>query len=318
MLRWCVTVAVLMLLSAGSVCEARLTQSTLRTGNLTEAGKIVLRVRDNLSGVDPSSIRLVIDGREVTPSLSSIPKGYSVSYTPAGAPTGEYRVEIFARDMAKNSMRRAYRFMGDPSPAVNPRRSNAGPECNRPVLRRAADNESSLASVPGACWGPRPVSEHRDVAAVPGKRSIARPGLMSAHVLPRTPFNVAITTELRATDGRELYHVTFDVKGSRDMGTEFELFVALIEPSGEVVFYEPEEGRRGVALEELEQAGDSRFELSMSFEPGELLGQDCTWCAVVARAGSGGAIVSNVASAFVDGSRADSDTPAFDESPSFP
>lgn len=317
-MRWCVTVAVLILLSAGSMCEARLTQSTLRTGNLTEAGEIVLRVRDNLSGVDPSSIRLVIDGREVTPSLSLIPKGYSVSYTPAEALTGEYKVEICARDMAKNSMRQAYRFMGAPFVAANPRKSNAGPECNRPMLRRAADNESSLASVSGACWGPRPVSERHDAAAGPGKRLIARPGLMSAHVLPDTLFNVAIMTELRATDGRELYHVTFDVKSSRDVDTEYELFVGLIEPSGEVVFYEPEAGRRGVALKELEQVGDSWFELNLSFEPGELLGQDYTWCAVVARAGSGGAIVSNVASALFDGSRADSDTVALDESSTFP
>jgi hypothetical protein len=95
---------------------------------------------------------------------------------------------------------------------------------------------------------------------------------------------------------KQLYEAMFEVRGVRVAEAKYELFIGLIDRSGEVVFYEPEPGRRGIALEELERVSDSRFQLKLSFAPGEFLGSDYTWCAVVAQAGTPENTVSNVAS----------------------
>ncbi len=319
-MRWYVTVAVLIVLSAGSMCEATLTQSTLRSGNLTEAGEVVLRVRDNLSGVDPLSIRLIMDGREVKPSLSKIAQGYSVSYRPTGSSTGEYNVELFASDMAKNSMRRAYRFIGAPSAMAlgDPKPSPERLLLDGPMLRRAAGSESKVASCPIGGWEPKPVSMAPEVEGPARSWSVMRPGLTSSCIQQPVQFNVAITKELCVADQRELYEVTFDVRANHLVNAQYELFIGLIGRSGEVVFYEPEAGRRGIALEELEQTEDLRFRLKLSFEPGEILGGNCTWCAVVARAGRPEHVVSNVASGPFDVSPPESEMLVLDDPSSFP
>ncbi len=316
-MRWYVMVAVLIVLSAGSVCEGRLTQSTPRTGNLTDAGEIVLRVRDNLSGVDPLSIRLIIDGREVKPSLSKIAQGYSVSYRPIGSSTGEYNVELFASDMAKNSMRRAYRFIGAPSAMAlgNPKPSPERLLLDGPMLRRAAGSELNVASGPIGGCEPKPVSM---APQVEGRRSVMRLGLASSHIQQPVQFNVAITKELCVADQGELYEVTFDVRANHLVNAQYELFIGLIGRTGEVVFYEPEAGRPGIALEELEQTEDLRFRLKLSFEPGEILGGNYTWCAVVARAGRPEHVVSNVASGPFDVSPPESEMLVLDGPSSFP
>jgi len=312
-------VVVLIVLSAGSVCEARLIQSTLRTGALTEAGEIVLRVRDNLSGVDPLSIRLIIDGREVKPSLTKIAQGYGVSYTPTGSPSGEYSVELFASDMAKNSMRRAYRFIGAPFAMAlgNPKPCPERLLLDGPMLRRAAGSESNVASGPIGGWEPKPISMAPNVE-VPPRSWAVRPGLVPHCIQLPGQFSVAMTKELRVADQRELYEITFDVRANNHVNARYELFIGLIDPCGEVVLYEPETGRHGIALEELEQTEDLQFRLKLSFEPGEILGGNYTWCAVVARALRPEHIVSNVASAPFDVLPPESEMPVLDGPSSFP
>ena len=319
-MRWYVMVAVLIVLSAGSVCEATLTQSTLRTGALTEAGEIVLRVRDNLSGVDPLSIRLIIDGREVKPSLAKIAQGYSVSYTPTGSSNGEYNVELFASDRARNSMRRAYRFIGAPSAMAlgNPKPCPERLLLDGPMLRRAARGELNVASGPVGGCEPKPVSMAPQADEAARDCLVTPPGLILPRAQPPALFDVAIAKELHVADQRELYEVTFDVRANHAVNAQYELFVGLIDPYGEVVFYEPEAGRRALAFEELEQTGDSGFRLKLSFEPGDLAGVNYTWCAVVAPSGHPEHIVSNVASVPFDVSLPLSEMPVLDGQSSFP
>ena len=315
MLRLYVIAAVLVVLSAGSVCEAALPQYRLRTGALTEAGEIILRVRDNLSGVDPLSVRLVIDGREVKPSLAKITQGYSVSYTPAGSTTGEYNVELFASDMAKNSMRQAYRFIGKPSviALANPKRLLP----DGPMLR-AVGGESNVASRLIQGEEPTPISMAPAVEDPRRSQSLMSLGLVSPFLKEAEQFKVAIAEELIAADQDELYKVTFDISANHSVNEEYELFIGLIDLAGEVVFYEPEAGRYGIALEELEQTEDLRFRLKLSFEPGEMRGGNYTWRAVVARAGRPEHVVSNVAKAPFDVSPPESEVLGLDDLSSFP
>jgi len=307
-------------LSAG---EASAVQSRPQVANLTEAGQIVLSVRDDLSGVDPSSIRLVIDGLRVSPSLAKIAKGYTVSYTPTGSSSGEYNVEIFASDMATNSMRRAYRFVGAPSATAlgDPERSEkdpADPAFDRPLLCRAADGELNAASSAIDACKTRPASIAPQLRDAAGDPAVMGPGLISPGIPQAGQFDVAITKELRVLEQKQLYEATFEVRGLRVFKTKYALFIGLIDPSGEVVFYEPEPGRRGTSLEELERVSDSRLQLKLSFAPGEFLGGDYTWCAVVAQAGTPENTVSNVASVPFDISAPECEMRALDAASSFP
>ena len=294
-----VALVIMGFLSAG---EASAVQSPPQVAKLTEAGQIVLSVRDDLSGVNPSSIRLVIDGVTVSPSLAKIAKGYKVSYTPPGSLSGEYNVEIFASDMATNSMQRAYRFVGAPSltALANPKTSEKDPALDRPLLSRAADGELNAASGPIDASKTRPVGIAPQLRDAAGDRAVMGPGLIPPSTLQAAQFDVAITKELRVLDQKQLYEATFEVRGVRIPDAKYELFIGLVSPSGEVIFYEPEPGRRGTALEELEQVSDGRLRLKLSFAPGEFLGGNYTWCAVVSQAGTPENTVSNVASAPFD------------------
>lgn len=59
------------------------------------------------SGVDPSSVRIVLSGRNVTPDAQITPT--SVSYR-ASLPPGRYTVDVTARDRAGNTVRRDWSF----------------------------------------------------------------------------------------------------------------------------------------------------------------------------------------------------------------
>ncbi|MBN2208515.1 MAG: hypothetical protein JW759_04390 [Candidatus Coatesbacteria bacterium] len=312
--------AVLVIVGFLSAGEATAVQSQPRTASLTEAGQIVLSVRDDLSGVDPSSIRLVIDGLRVSPSLVKIAKGYRVSYTPPGSSSGEYNVELFASDMASNSMRRAYRFIGAPSVTAlgDPQRSEKDPASDRPLLSRAADGELNAVWRPIDACKTRPVNMAPRLRDAAGGSAITAPGLIPPGVPQAVQFDVAITKELRVLDQKQLYEATFEVRGVRIAEAKCELFIGLIDHSGEVVFYEPEPGRRGIAIEELERVSEGRSRLKLSFAPGEFLGADYTWCAVVAQAGTPENTVSNVASAPFDVSAQECDTRALDAAASSP
>ncbi|MBN1592363.1 MAG: hypothetical protein JW941_03815 [Candidatus Coatesbacteria bacterium] len=294
-MRWNIIPLIMIIaLGLGTLSQAALTRSLPRSARLAESGAIVINVRDDLSGVNPSSIHLIVDGQEVKPSLTSIDKGYCVSYSPPTASAPSYEVEISASDMARNTMHRFYRFSREPDRAPSPLSSESGPACAHPPLRRVSDNIDQGSQDPRSCWGPRAVLDPNDSLGQAGK-GLSHPVNLSRTALHDALFEVGITSRLREADGGELYSVAFDVECNRASDGDFDLLVGLIDPSGEVIFYEPEEGRRDTSLRDLEAVNDSTLRLELDFEPNQFMGNGYTWCAVVSRADTL-EIVSNVAS----------------------
>lgn len=60
------------------------------------------------AGVDPRTVRILVDGRDVTSSADITPQFFS--YRPRNLPVGAHRVEVSARDYAGNAMRSAWSF----------------------------------------------------------------------------------------------------------------------------------------------------------------------------------------------------------------
>lgn len=271
-----------------------------RLAHLTGSGEIVLRVRDNLSGVDPSSIRVIVDGQEVRPSLTKIPLGYRVSYTPTASSSGEHSVVLFASDMAKNAMRRAYRFVSTCRVAADngPQPLREAALARRPLLDRVADSGiDPMRCLDTSQTRLRLTPEHGGTC---GLRHVSARATILAALKPAPLFDVKISKQLRESAAVQVYDVTFTVSGTGALTEGYELFVGLIDPSGEVVFYEPRPGCRGTPLEQLKKTGESGLKMRLSFERGEFAGSGYTWCAAVAKAQSPDHLASNVATSPFD------------------
>ncbi|HUT04804.1 MAG TPA: hypothetical protein VM163_13035 [bacterium] len=294
--------AFIMSLTAIIVCSAVVAsaEQAPRITNLTESGQMVFRVRDNLSGVDASSIRVIVDGQEARPALTKIPLGYRVSYTPSGSLSGEYSVVLFARDMAKNAMRKTYRFGGAcrvvAEDEPKPLREIALAE--RPLLHRVTDAGMNAMPFLGASQARMRLSP--ECSGTGGLRSVSAPQRVSAAFRPAPLFGVEISRELRAAEAGQICDVIFTVSGTGAATAGYELFVALIDPSGEVVFYEPTPGCRGTPLEQLERTGESGLRMRLSFVRDEFSGSGYTWCAAVAKAQTPEQLASNVAASAFD------------------
>ena len=271
-----------------------------RVANLTESGQMVFRVRDNLSGVDASSIRVIVDEQEVQPSLTKIPLGYRVSYRPSGLSSGEHKVVLFARDMARNAMRQAYRFGGACRVAAEdePRRLQEIALAERPLLHRVTDAGMNAMPSLGASQARMQISPER--SGTVGLGLVSAPQRVLAALRPAPLFDVRISKQLRAADAGQIYDVIFTVSGMGAATAGYELFVALIDPSGEVVFYQPTPGCRGTPLEQLERTGESGLRMRLSFVRDEFSGSGYTWCAAVAKAQTPEQLASNVAASPFD------------------
>ncbi len=271
-----------------------------RVANLTESGQMVFRVRDNLSGVDASSIRVIVDEQEVQPSLTKIPLGYRVSYRPSGSPSGEHKVVLFARDMARNAMRQAYRFGGACRVAAEdePRRLQEIAQAERPLLHRVTNAGINAMRSLGASQARMRLGLER--SGTGGLLSVSAPKRVLAAFRPAPLFDVRISKQLRAAEAGQICDVIFAVSGTGAATAGYELFVALIDPAGEVVFYEPTPGCRGTPLEQLERTGESGLKMQLSFVRDEFSGSGYTWCAAVAKAQSPEHLASNVAASAFD------------------
>lgn len=280
---------------------------TAKEANLTSDGLIVLSVRDNLSGVDASSIRLVVDGVEVSPFLSPVPKGYRISYKPTSA-SSAYDVELSASDRARNSMRQLYRFVGPGNQVA----VSGASDMNRP--------------------GPVLQTVRPDLETVRSRLQLADCALGSAgtELLPYAPrldtvrdpeawganseriFDVNIKRVIDSAEHEDICRVAFSVCPS-EMATSdeelesYRLFIALAEPGGELVFYEHEAGKQGIPLEELTCTESGWRQLTLTFRLSGLESGNYTWYAAVAGGDEPESILSNLASSVLDASPPDCD-----------
>jgi hypothetical protein len=69
-------------------------------------------------GVDPQTVRIVVDGRDVTQNSAITPQSFTYRITPA---PGNHQVEVNARDIRGNAMRHSWSFsVGTPAPGGVP------------------------------------------------------------------------------------------------------------------------------------------------------------------------------------------------------
>ena len=69
-------------------------------------------------GVDPQSVRVLVDGRDVTGNSTITPQFFTYRADPG---PGSHQVQVNARDMSGNEMRHSWRFtVGQPAPTVLP------------------------------------------------------------------------------------------------------------------------------------------------------------------------------------------------------
>lgn len=80
--------------------------STVRPGRRT----VSVEVTDALSGVDPGSVAMSIDGVPVTPMFEPIPQGYRVSYTTTFRPNTAPVITVTASDLAGNALSFSWLF----------------------------------------------------------------------------------------------------------------------------------------------------------------------------------------------------------------
>ena len=120
--------------SGGQTARTRLTQSFLadakppvlrnpspRDGEAVPPGQISITGTFDDSGgvgVDPQSVRVLIDGRDVTRNSTITPQFFTYRADPG---PGSHQVQVNARDMSGNEMRHSWRFtVGQPAPTVLP------------------------------------------------------------------------------------------------------------------------------------------------------------------------------------------------------
>lgn len=107
------------------------------------------------AGVDPRTVKIVVDGRDVTNSADITPQFFS--YRPRNLPAGTHRVEVSARDYAGNAMRSGWSFQtsaqGYATPAqlfldvISPANNSAVPTGPIQIRGRTAPNASVEAEV---------------------------------------------------------------------------------------------------------------------------------------------------------------------------
>ena len=280
-----------------------------RQAKLSQDGRIVILVRDKISGVDPASIRLIIDGREVLPSLTAIAKGYSVSYAPDcfRAQSGEYKVEIQAADRAKNWMRNIYQFRST-QPLTSELESHptkvAGSADALPVTRlRSAIIADLERGDHFSRWSRHNLTD-LERAAIVGPDH--QPGFKTA-LLDGRLFDVQISSQVTKQDNssavmcRAIFTVTECDRLELDsLWPEYDLVVGMIDDAGDVTFYEQQKGQRGIPLSRLSQLEDGRLGLELIFDASGLDAETYTWCAAVSFRGSPEVLRSNIASGPLD------------------
>jgi len=277
-----------------------------KTAALNQRGEIELSVRDNLSGVDRASIRLFVNGKHVSPSISPISKGYRLTFLPRciNPLNGYHLVRIEAKDRAGNWMRQVYHFVGAAmKSASNPQ------ECSK-APRTCDMNQQPLPASP-SCGQPgwkagsySPVCVSRGNQRLPldlaAESLPSGPTAMLLGVGPEDIFRLEIDSRASSRPERSVRTFVITVRHGGPAVDSLALFVGVITPAGDAVLYEGKPGLAGVSLSSLSKKGDGCRQFVLPLPQQGLQTGEYVLCAAVADAANPSIVWSNVALARFD------------------